>query len=502
MKFFISINAGKKENLYLLFIFYLLAIAIFSKSYFEKDGFLSPDSTNYLSLAQNLIEGKGFSCYSSYSLNIFEKVHFSVWPVGYPVMIYIVSKLTGISVFWASKILNLFFIGVILIIFKNLFNRTAHVYGLILLFCSFITIFTFTWSETAFMCGLVWFSASLYKFANNTLKLFLPASSILLSSLFLFLSRYIGLFSILPICFLAIYLLLFYKDKLKFFILILISFINLFVISGYLYFNYVKTGFITGSQRTPAPETSFSLIKTLFHSFFNELMIISSDKNFILLNIFFYSFFAFITFKKRKVIFNNISIKKSSVISLPFIFVLVGATYLVFLIIMRWRTQFDNFSLRLVAPGFLLIFIAFINLLERFTLIKYFEYIKILMLITSMVSFIVNVPISIDINYSMSYHQNIINIKKRFNKIERNSIVMFPNIHLRYLYTDLILMESLTPSIMIKNESTPEFLFRIHKNHKKNIYLETQNIPLQFKDLNKSIKIINEHEMNTLVKLK
>lgn len=46
MKFFISINAGKKENLYLLFIFSLLAIAIFSKSYFEKDGFLSPDSTN------------------------------------------------------------------------------------------------------------------------------------------------------------------------------------------------------------------------------------------------------------------------------------------------------------------------------------------------------------------------------------------------------------------------------------------------------------------------
>ncbi len=56
-----------REDWYLLIIFIMMAVAIVVKSYFHLDGYLSPDSANYLKLAQNLLEGNGYyvSAYGS-----------------------------------------------------------------------------------------------------------------------------------------------------------------------------------------------------------------------------------------------------------------------------------------------------------------------------------------------------------------------------------------------------------------------------------------------------
>ena len=118
-----------------------MAIAIVFSSHFSAHGYLTSDSTNYLILAQNLIDGNG---YYVTSLNWFGdgngqgRVLFAIWPIGYPTFIAFVAKLTGLSVFWASKLLNILLIGIILAMFRLMFKQNASTYGLIFFFSAYI----------------------------------------------------------------------------------------------------------------------------------------------------------------------------------------------------------------------------------------------------------------------------------------------------------------------------------------------------------------------------
>jgi len=175
-------------------IFIMMAVAIVVKSYFDLNGYLSPDSSNYLKLAQNLLVGNGYYV-SAYGVTGQEREFFAIWPAGYPTLIFLTAKLTGLSVFLASKFLNIILIGVILAIFRSLFKHNAYVYGLILLFSAYIEIFSYTWSETLFITALVWFATSIYLFIKNPERVTLLYFSIMVASLLLFMSRYIGAFS-------------------------------------------------------------------------------------------------------------------------------------------------------------------------------------------------------------------------------------------------------------------------------------------------------------------
>ena len=84
--------------------------------------------------------------------------------------------------------------GIILGIFRNLFKHNAYVYGLILLFSSYIEIFSLAWSETIFIVALVWFATSVYLFIVNPKRISLLYFSIMMASLLLFMTRYIGAF--------------------------------------------------------------------------------------------------------------------------------------------------------------------------------------------------------------------------------------------------------------------------------------------------------------------
>ena len=261
-----------KEDWYLLMIFIMMAVAIVVKSYFHPDGYLSPDSTNYLKLAQNLLEGNGYYV-SAYGSTGQDRELFAAWPVGYPTLIFVVAKLTGLSVFWASKFLNIIFIGIILGIFRYLFKHNAYVYGLILLFSAYIEIFSFTWSETIFIVALVWFATSVYLLIVNPKRISLLYFSIMAASLLLFMSRYIGAFSFGLIGLLGLYYGAIKKDKSKSFILIGIAVINIGIMILYLHHNYTETGFSTGVKRIPSSETNLQLFYFLLKGMVSEALI-------------------------------------------------------------------------------------------------------------------------------------------------------------------------------------------------------------------------------------
>ncbi|WP_069471997.1 hypothetical protein [Candidatus Marithrix sp. Canyon 246] len=466
----------KKEDWYLLIIFSMIAIAIFVKSYFNPDGFLTIDSTGYLALSQNLLDGNGFFV-SFYGLTGNDREFFAIWPIGYSSLIYLTAKLTGLSVFWASKVLNIFLIGLILSVFRVLFKHNAYVYGFIFLFASSIEIFTYTWSETVFIFGLVWFGISIYMFMLEPKKLVLIYISLFVSSLFLFLSRYIGAFSFGLIGLLGLYYGFVKKDKSKSIILITIASFNIVIMFGYLYHNYLQTGFPTGMPRIAAPETDGELFVMLLRAIISETIIPMNSISKTAMLIFWmqFSVLIYLIVKYRTSIFNVLkNSQNNKTRKLVLVFISIGLVYLFFIILMRWLVQFDTYRARLLAPGSFLLFIAFIVYIEKFTTEKLFNEFKIFLLSFALLSYFINFPYSVwKQDKQAMYNETIQNIEKKYADVDKNSIVVFGNIHLKYLYTDIQIGKPFYLPYYTNKESWSNFINRINPKHKKDVYLVT-----------------------------
>src|SRR5262245_1575342 len=78
---------------------------ILGKSFLSADGYLSPDSTDYLKLAENILAGNGLRVTDSGRFPADMRL-FSIWPVGYPVLISATAGLLDVPAFLASKLLN------------------------------------------------------------------------------------------------------------------------------------------------------------------------------------------------------------------------------------------------------------------------------------------------------------------------------------------------------------------------------------------------------------
>jgi hypothetical protein len=350
----------KKSNVAaLVLIFISITAAIVLKSWFDPNGYLSPDSTNYLALAQNLVDGNGFH---TIKLNG-EPGWFAVWPVGYPTMIAGVAKLTGLSVFWSSKILNILFILAILYVFYRTFDHSAYLYGLLLTFGAYLEIYSYTWSEVPFIFALVLFAISLSKFWDSGKDDWhAPLFWLWLSSLLLFLSRYVGAFSVGAVFLLLIAVAM--RQNLKKAALLAFPLVlNTIFIISYLSNNKTLTGFSTGTERRAAPETHFELARSLVGNIFREFIfpMATWSPNLKMLTVFLAQFMIlgvalYIARKHLRGYFQGRRID-----SLVVSFFVIGMIYLASIVTIRWRSHFDGFSFRLLAPGSLLIFIAFIR---------------------------------------------------------------------------------------------------------------------------------------------
>lgn len=84
----------------LLLLYIAVCAVILFRVYVEATGYLSPDSEAYIGLAQNIKDGNGLYVLNEEGTG---RRYFSTWPIGYPVLIYFVSAVTSLSVFWSSK---------------------------------------------------------------------------------------------------------------------------------------------------------------------------------------------------------------------------------------------------------------------------------------------------------------------------------------------------------------------------------------------------------------
>jgi hypothetical protein len=355
-----------KTNCLLVSIFVSVAVLIFAQSYFF-GVYISPDSTNYLRAAQALRDDYGFRMNAAAG-DI--DSYFSIWPIGYPAMIALVSKIINTEIYLASKILSVVILAIIFIILHFRFKKHAWMYALIAVNLGFLQIFYYTWSEQPFILGLIWISFAAIDILESEQIRYSHYISICLASLFLFLSRYIGAFSIGVIGLLAIYFMItgFQKKSSKNIkkagLLITIALIVIAIMAFYLYNNLKNSGFITGMERTPIKETPFLLFLLLCKAQVIEMQYVFSV--FFVMSIgiacVIYALCAVTVCRflyiKRGTFYKYIPIPAISFLS-------IGLLYWFSIVIMRFSSAFDGFSYRLLFPSSALFIIGIIVIIEN-----------------------------------------------------------------------------------------------------------------------------------------
>jgi len=494
-----------RQDWYLLIIFIMMAVAIVVKSYFNLDGYLSPDSSNYLKLAQNLLVGNGYYV-SAYGITGQEREFFAIWPAGYPTLIFITAKLTGLTAFWASKLLNIFLIGVILGIFRALFKHNAYVYGLILLFSAYLEIFSYTWSETLFITALLWFSTSIYLFIVSPKQTTLLYFSIMLSALLLFTSRYIGAFSFGLIGLLGLYYSVVKRDRIKAVILISIAIVNIGIMFLYLYHNYTETGFPTGMKRIPSPETNLQLFYMLLKAMIAETLIPIQSMSTKAIMVFFVQFpiFGFLLWKYRKNILRTNNSTNQQPITLSFVLGTIGLVYLFFIILMRWVSQFDGYGYRLLAPGSFLLFIGIIFFTQQRGTKQFFNVLKGFLLLFAVLSYLLNVPYKVwkSSTLNSTYFQAIEVLKEKYADVEKDSVIVFAPVHINYLYTDMRRRSPYSLPYRPYKEKWSDFLRRVNPQNTKNVYLSVPEYKLPSEKYDQSVvDFVRKYNEGTLVKI-
>ncbi|MEN8221577.1 MAG: hypothetical protein ABFS56_35600, partial [Pseudomonadota bacterium] len=301
------------------------------------------------------------------------------------------------------------------------------------------------------------------------------------------------------------------KDKSKSIILMTIAIFNIAIMLGYLYHNYLETGFPTGMPRIPSPETHGRLFLLLLKATILETIIpihyISindiSIKDILIFGMQF-SVLIYIILKYRKSILNRTeNSKNNKTITLPLVFASMGLVYLFFIVLMRWVTQFDDYGYRLLAPGSFLLFIAFIAYMEKRTTQKLFNEFKIFLLSFALLSYFINVPYSVWKQYKEPvYNETIQNIEKKYADVEKNSIIVFGSMHLKYLYTDIQMRSPFDLPYSANKESWSDFISRINPKPEKNVYLVIPEYKLDPERFDQTVvNMVEGYENNSIIKL-
>ena len=337
----------------LLFIYFLVITGVISlRVYVEETSYISPDSRYYLRVAQNLVDGKGAVAPRVYPFDkTTEEKEFCMWPVGYPVLIAGMSKITG-DVFLASKALNILCIGLMLTIFYLFYKKNAVILGLIFCFHGVLEVYSYTWSEGAFIVGLMGLWQALVQYNDEVItgKRFVLCTSLLLS--FLFVTRYAGIVYIPFIILIGCYYGIFKNRKDKMLVLLSSCIFPISIVMLYFFYNYIYTGSMTGSERIfPFNETFSVFFLQLFEGLLNELTIARNyyfrgydDILYVTLLIFQLLLLGYVYFELKK---NKIKWKWTNDCKT---LLLMSFYYLLAIIILRKLSPFDPFNYRILAP--------------------------------------------------------------------------------------------------------------------------------------------------------
>ncbi|MET3109327.1 hypothetical protein AAKU67_004213 [Oxalobacteraceae bacterium GrIS 2.11] len=332
-------HVGKEQFIYKSsFLFVLFIVALFASAY----GILEPDSHGYIAMAKSLQSGRGCLLEGQYN---------AVEPCGYSAVIATVDTLTGLgNLITASKIANLvLLLGSFIFLLKTIKNLSLAT----LFFINPISFYTYTYtlSESLFLfvfCGVFYWL--------NRMR---DVSSTKLDVLYLSLFLVIGCFSryffgpfccVIWLCALAVFGRRFAIRALPGFIVAAIVYV------GYQKFNLMLTGFPTGMQRMPAPESPLYL---------TIAFLVRVSQAFLILFLMVFLYKAIAGRNLRILKFNTLlqNLKNNASDFAPYKFLLFsGIGFLLLSFLIRMFYCFDLFDFRIIGYGVIFTSIALLGL--------------------------------------------------------------------------------------------------------------------------------------------
>ena len=486
-------NPGEsgRRVLQLAALFGLIAAAVLVKSFLDSEGYLFDDSTQYMKLSRSLLEGRGVVTTPCNYESDLPRIYFAVWPVGYPVMIAAVSKLTGASVFLGSKFANLLCVALLLLLFGRYFGRAAVACAIVLLFAPFLEIFTFTMSEAPFILGLVWFCVTLHELIRRPDGIHF--TGVTAAAFLVFLFRYIGAFSF-GICLLLAGWNL-YQRRLRTAGWLAASGLAGGLMAGlYLAHNAAMTGFPTGLMRAPSFFSLGARCSALVRSLvflvnpmtlepmagitrLHALHYVASAVLLILMALYF-------RFRTRA---------EWRPMSQPWdplsrILALTGCVSWAAVIVMHGTAQIDLFSYRLFAPGGLLFLLAAVRRIEHSQSPRVFGRFSQCLLAVALVAYLWQGPLKL-IKHRVfdgkpTYLETLAALDSRYRRVPAGSAVIAGSSHLNYLRPDLrILFPYNGPrrkggAIVFDTETLDQLIARSGAMPYAHVYLDVREVLL------------------------
>lgn len=430
-----AIKSNKSKG-YLIAISIAFCFLILARAYFFRDGFMSPDSSQYLLMASNLIK------FGSLYDPTFPNNPFPIWQPLYPILIAFFSMLTGLKVFWSSKFINIFIFIALMVFLHKEYKENAYVLSLLFFFASFNRIFSHTWSEVPFIFGLVFFSWALHRSLRKVN--FWNCACLFFGVVILFYSRYIGFFALGPFFLVILYHLFIKKTRLPQLAVLLLSFalaVSLCIFQ--LSYNAELTGHVSGSNRILSYNTALQNTQMLLQAIYYELNIMISQGGKVSIGFFGLQIIVLVFFLVKR---GKYLVKPTEKISLEKVLVLLGLIYIGCLVILRFVFLFDDIDYRLLGPGSFLIFLGLMGWLAKSGLLDHNPWVNGCLTIFILISLSSEV-----IHYvyrtqetNMSYVENMHKQQTLFLEMTHGSIVIFPDRslfhryhHIRYLRPDL-----------------------------------------------------------------
>lgn len=464
-------NIFSLTNLGLLFIWAGYSLFIVYQSVTDSNGFITSDSAHYLQLAQNILNGDGFTTVG-YVDGI--STYFATWPVGYPVLIAVVSFLTGLNVVWGAKLVNIFCLGFCFIILKQLFQGRAVTVALVFFISTFAALFSYTWSEVPFLLGLLWLVFAVVNYINSEKKRYII--HMFLASLFLFFMRYIGLIGAGIIGLVGFYYL--FKKEWKPMLACWITGSLSLVIAGiYLLNNYIQTGLMTGMERIPRKETFDELFTKLKEAMWTEVNFLSIELDDPLMYSLIVVALALVIFIRPRHITGLFSIRKEDFL-LPGMFLFVGIVYFIGIVYMRFSAYFDSFNFRLLGPAtfmFVLFFVSWIAMVDK----RKWHHWQLFLTSIFLIACVNNLVLPTYEAWKSdepTYQETVQQVREDFDVIPKESIVAFENIHARYLRTDIQFIKVHFKPYFAEPESLEEFTERITPNNAAGVYFQKKSL--------------------------
>lgn len=442
-----------------------LSSLVLVRAVLANDGYLSPDSMNYLALANNLNQGHGLNIANTGRLPA-GPAYFATWPVGYPFVIHLVSQLFGLSLFLASKIGNAIILLLSAVMLAKAFGHNGPVIALTLAFAPCLEIFSYTWSEVPFVFLLL--SAAILLAGlivkggeRGAVRPFILAGC----CLGLFLSRYVGAFAISLIGIAALLAALRRAFAIALLDVILLVAVSVLVWL-YLRHNVALTGYGTGMPRVPPTDSLSARFAMLARALWSEALLPivefdPSDRLAWLIALVQFGGLAALAIRVRS--HYRHPLRAIRVDDLAIAFFIVASLYLAAIITLRWLNQFDPYNFRLLGPGTLLINVAIL----RVALVSWPAATRAITTFTAAMA-IVSLGLAITqiaLLPGPNYFATVRSVEKRYTDLPAGAIVVFGNAHLRYLRTDLFITSPWCRPWFDSDESWSDFYHAIDRRH-------------------------------------